>query len=306
MASILNAYLSADELLQSQALINIHHDLQIEQRETEADFHLSNNEAIYRLVKVACWQLGFINKDAEVIALAWSKKIKSLTQFNPHDWPSDLLDFDIDLQFSTAFLSCPKNLGLYVVAPSALWVERLAKAGVQTIQLRFKSDQTELIEAEIKQAIDCVKNYSCHLFINDHWQLAINYQAYGVHLGQEDLTSADLLAIAQSGLRLGISSHGYAEMLRAISYQPSYIALGAIFPTTLKLMETAPQGLGRLRRYAQLLRDYALVGIGGVDENNMTQVISSGVGSVAVVRAVIQSDDYPASIQKLQSYFKIN
>jgi thiamine-phosphate pyrophosphorylase len=71
-------------------------------------------------------------------------------------------------------------------------------------------------------------------------------------------------------------------------------------------METAPQGLGRLLRYAQLLRDYSLVGIGGVDENNMTQVISSGVGSVAVVRAVIQSDDYPASIQKLQSYFKIN
>ncbi len=306
MASILNAYLSADEVVLAQGLIDTHHDLQIEQRETQADFHLSKNEAIYRMVKVACWQLGFINKDAEVIALAWSKKTKSLAQFNLHHWPSDLLDFDIDHTSTQAFLSCPKNLGLYVVAPSALWVERLAKAGVQTIQLRFKSDQTELIEAEIQQAIACVKNYSCHLFINDHWQLAIDHQAYGVHLGQEDIASADLLAIARAGLRLGISSHGYAEMLRAVSYQPSYIALGAIFPTTLKLMETAPQGLGRLRRYAQLLKDYALVGIGGVDENNMTQVISSGVGSVAVVRAVIQSDDYPASIHKLQSYFMSN
>jgi thiamine-phosphate pyrophosphorylase len=107
-------------------------------------------------------------------------------------------------------------------------------------------------------------------------------------------------------MRLGISTHGYAEILRAIAYQPSYIALGAIFPTTLKAMETAPQGIGRLHQYAKLLKGFSLVGIGGVDESNIRQVIECKVGSVAVVRAVIQAQDYQGAIARLQSYFVTN
>ena len=109
-----------------------------------------------------------------------------------------------------------------------------------------------------------------------------------------------------AGLRLGISTHGYAEMLRAIAYQPSYIALGAIFPTTLKAMETAPQGIGRLHQYVKLLKGFSLIGIGGVDESNIRQVIDCQVGSVAVVRGVIQAQDYQSAIVNLQSYFVSN
>jgi thiamine monophosphate synthase len=116
----------------------------------------------------------------------------------------------------------------------------------------------------------------------------------------------DFLTLQKAGLRLGISTHGYAEILRALAFQPSYIALGAIFPTTLKTMVTAPQGLGRLRKYAQLLKDYSLVGIGGVDTSNIGSVIDCGVGSAALVRAVIGADDYLSAINTLQSHFKSN
>ena len=77
-----------------------------------------------------------------------------------------------------------------------------------------------------------------------------------------------------------------------------------MFPTTLKTMVTAPQGLGRLRRYAQLLKDYSLVGIGGVDASNIASVIDCGVGSAALVRAVIGADDYLSAIKTLQLYFE--
>ncbi len=138
-----------------------------------------------------------------------------------------------------------------------------------------------------------VRGTAARLFVNDHWREAIEAGAYGVHLGQEDLDEVgadDLRAIRAAGLRLGLSTHGYAEMLRADALAPSYLALGAVFPTTLKAMATAPQGLGRLRAYARLMRRHALVAIGGIDAARLPAVLACGVGSVGVVRALIAAD----------------
>jgi thiamine-phosphate pyrophosphorylase len=136
------------------------------------------------------------------------------------------------------------------------------------------------------------------LFINDHWQTAIAAGAYGVHLGQEDLdalVAAQVRQIRDAGLRLGVSTHGYAEMVRADAVSPSYIAMGAVYPTTLKKMATAPQGVARLAAYARLLRGYPQVGIGGIDAVRLPQVLATGVGSVAVVRALVTATDPEAT-----------
>ena len=138
------------------------------------------------------------------------------------------------------------------------------------------------------------------MFINDYWQEAIDEEAYGVHLGQEDLETADLDAIRDAGLRLGLSTHGYAEMAYADRFCPSYIAMGAVFATTLKKMPTSPQGLGRLYQYAKLLSHYPLVAIGGIDQDSIHAAAKSGVGSVAVVRAITQAKDPKAAVKHLQ------
>jgi thiamine-phosphate pyrophosphorylase len=168
--------------------------------------------------------------------------------------------------------------------------------------LRYKAEGTldrGRLMAEINAAVAAVQGSKTLLFINDYWQEAIDAGAYGVHLGQEDLALADLDAIRKAGLRLGLSTHGYAEMVYADSFLPSYIAMGAVFPTQLKKMPTAPQGLGRLGKYAQLMRHYPLVGIGGITENTMQAVAQTGVGSVAVVRAITGSDDPEAAVKRL-------
>ena len=121
-----------------------------------------------------------------------------------------------------------------------------------------------------------------------------------MHLGQEDLTTANLGEIRAAGLRLGISTHGYAEMVHADRFCPSYIAMGAVFPTNLKKMPTAPQGLGRLYQYAKLMSHYPLVAIGGIDQDSIHAVARSGVGSVAVVRAITQAKDPKKAIIHLQ------
>jgi thiamine-phosphate pyrophosphorylase len=149
--------------------------------------------------------------------------------------------------------------------------------------------------------VQAVQGTGALLFINDHWQAAIEAQAYGVHLGQEDLQTADLNAIRAAGLRLGLSSHGYAEMLRAAAVGPSYVAMGAVYATTLKRMATPPQGPARLGLYARLMHKHATVAIGGIDAQRLPDVLASGVGSVAVVRALVAAKQPEALAAQLQA-----
>ena len=259
---------------------------------------------------IAAIEMGFIESDARVLGKAWSRMIKEVGDFNPKLWPSRPEYFEM-LPYSRnsnpkAFKECPKRLGLYGVFPDADWIKRMVDAELPTAQLRFKSDDAKSIRMQIKEAVAAVKGSKTLLFINDHWEEAIAAGAYGVHLGQEDLVSANIDTIREAGLRLGISTHGYAELAIADRYCPSYIAMGAVFPTNLKKMPTAPQGLGRLYAYAKLMQHYSLVAIGGIDEASVHAVAQSGVGSVAVVRAIVASDDPKAAVKRLQELMKTN
>ena len=257
---------------------------------------------------VAAIQMGFIERDANVLGKAWSRMVHQDGGFNPFKWPSrpehfDLLPWTRNMN-PNAFAECPKRLGLYAVMPDAEWVKRMVDAEIPTVQLRLKSEDKKLIRKHIAESVKAVEGSRTLLFINDYWQEAIEAEAYGIHLGQEDLETADLDAIRSAGLRLGLSTHGYAEMAYADRFCPSYIAMGAVFPTNLKKMETAPQGLGRLYKYAQLMNHYPLVAIGGIDEGSIHAVAQSGVGSVAVVRAISGSSDPKAAVKRLQELMK--
>lgn len=257
---------------------------------------------------LAAVEMGFIEKDARVLGKAWSRMVNHDGGFNPFKWPNrpehfDLLPWTRNMN-SNAFAECPKRLGLYAVMPDADWVKRMVDAEVPTVQLRFKSENKTKLKKQIAQSVEAVKDSKTLLFINDYWEEAIEAGAYGVHLGQEDMAAADLDAIRLSGLRLGLSTHGYAEMVYADRSCPSYIAMGAVFPTILKQMPTAPQGLGRLYKYAQLMSHYPLVAIGGIDENSIHAVAQSGVGSVAVVRAITGSGDSKAAVKRLQELMR--
>ncbi len=198
-----------------------------------------------------------------------------------------------------AFPSVPKRLGLYPVVDSVEWISRLLEAGVRTLQLRIKDKHDEEVEADISAAIALGKRYEARLFINDHWQLAIKHRAYGVHLGQEDLDVANLDAIRDAGLRLGLSTHDNMEMDRALMARPSYIALGHVFPTNTKQMPSAPQGLTQLAAHIRTLGDYPTVAIGGISIDRVPAVLATGVGSVALVSAITQAPDWQAATAQL-------
>ncbi|WP_439134017.1 thiamine phosphate synthase [Pseudomaricurvus sp.] len=223
-------------------------------------------------------------------------------------WPSDFTLYpavaeSLDGFEQPAFASCDtQQLGIYPIVDSMEWLERLLKLGITTLQLRVKGLEQEPLNTLISQAVALGRQYDARLFINDHWKLAIEHQAYGVHLGQEDMDEAHLLTIQQSGLRLGLSSHSEYEWLRAANYKPSYIAMGSVFPTKTKSVHTI--GLENLKTWSQILAPhFPLVAIGGITQEKLESVLQCGVGSVAVVSAIRTDHHFEQSVKQLQALF---
>jgi thiamine-phosphate diphosphorylase len=190
-------------------------------------------------------------------------------------------------------------LGLYVIVDSAAWVRRVLDAGVRTVQLRIKDAGQVNLRDEIRASVAAARAAGAQLFINDHWRLAIEEGAYGVHLGQEDLAVADLGAIARAGLRLGVSTHAYWEVCRAWALRPSYIACGPIHPTAAKAMPWIPQGNGNLAYWCSLL-PVPVVAIAGMDPARALQAAQCGAAGVAVISAITGAVDPEAAVSALQ------
>lgn len=179
----------------------------------------------------------------------------------------------------------------YLIVDSADWIKRLVPLGVRLVQLRIKDRDEAAIRADIRRAKAVCAAHACQLVINDYWRIAIEEGCDFVHLGQEDLARADLPAIRTAGLKLGLSTHDEAELQVALAARPDYIALGPIYPTILKQMPWAPQGLPRLADWRQRVGALPLVAIGGLNPERLDGVFQAGADSAAVVTDITLNAD---------------
>ncbi len=177
----------------------------------------------------------------------------------------------------------------YPIVDTIAWVERLAKLGVRTLQLRAKDLEAEAARELVRDALKVVDGTKCEVVINDYWQAAISEGADHVHLGQEDIETADIATIKKAGITLGISTHDHDELEIALRHKPDYVALGPIYETTLKKMPFAPQGYARITEWKKLIGKIPLVAIGGIKLEHAKDVFAAGADSIAVVSDVTQN-----------------
>ena len=242
--------------------------------------------------------LGYSLNDTLVIAKMYIQqgirnhfKINTNTLLGRKGFPQNAIDFPwVTPKINVSrmpFLNCGE-LGFYPIVDTVEWVRQLLSWGVRTVQLRIKNDSLFVIRQAVMESVRLAREYRAKLFINDYWQLAIEGGAYGVHLGQEDLETANISAIREAGLRLGVSTHSLYELARAHAIQPSYIAFGPIYQTTSKSMIFSPRGLSWLQYWCKI-SPYSVVAIGGINLERLEAILTAGVKNVAVISAVTKS-----------------
>ena len=179
----------------------------------------------------------------------------------------------------------------YPVVDSIAWLKRLTALGVGTVQLRAKDLEHADAVKLMREALAVTHGTGTNLVVNDYWQAAIEAKAQHLHLGQEDLVDADVKAIRRAGLKLGVSTHDHAELEKGLAVDPDYVALGPVWPTALKKMPWAPQGLDRLGEWKKLIGNRPLVAIGGLTLERALLCLEAGADSAAVVGDIVNNPD---------------
>lgn len=179
----------------------------------------------------------------------------------------------------------------YLIVGHVGRLELLVPQGVKLVQLRIKDLPEPEIRRQIARARDICAVHRAQLIVNDYWKLALNLNCSFVHLGQEDMDTADFAALRRAGMRFGLSTHDEAELDRALSLDPAYVALGPVYPTLLKKMKWAPQGLERVTRWKAMAGTTPLVAIGGLTPERAPGVFAAGADSVAVVTNIQHASD---------------
>ncbi|HEX7887720.1 MAG TPA: thiamine phosphate synthase [Ramlibacter sp.] len=226
---------------------------------------------------------GFVDADALILA-----KMRA-----PYALP--LLSWGEEPPGAAAAVNSARRLDLYAIVDTAQRLRQVLAAGARTVQLRIKTPATPdaawhaLLREEVRQAIEDSTRAGAELFVNDHWQIAQELGAYGVHLGQEDLLGLGdegRERLRASGMALGISSHSLWELARARTLSPRYIACGPVWPTTTKDMPWVPQGLDNLAWWSRAA-GVPVTAIGGIlAPREVEATASTGTDGVCIVRGL--------------------
>lgn len=191
------------------------------------------------------------------------------------------------------FPKCDETpLGIYPVVDRAYKLRSLYEVGITTAQLRTKDKFSgQALEDEVIEAVKISEEFNARFFLNDFWELGIKHKAYGIHLGQEDIQEADVNAILEAGIRLGISTHTPEEIDIALGFEPSYLAIGPIYEPISKKLTYSPVGIEDLKRWAKHV-NYPIVAIGGITIENIEDVVQTQAASgIAMISDVLEEGE---------------
>jgi thiamine-phosphate pyrophosphorylase len=171
------------------------------------------------------------------------------------------------------------------------------QGGTRIIQLRDKMrPKRELVPLAQELRKVCTE-YDVLFVVNDHLDIALSSDADGLHLGQEDLPLSVARRLLPADRIVGCSTATLDEALQAQKQGADYIAVGSIYPTPSK-PGTRLAGIGTLRQVKEQV-SIPVVAIGGINEDNVTEVINAGTNAVAVISSVLEADDVKEASRRL-------
>jgi len=196
-----------------------------------------------------------------------------------------------------------KDLDFYLVTNSTLSkndifsdTENAIKAGCQIVQYREKNKATKAMIAEAEKIKEICKDKAIFL-IDDRVDVALAVDADGVHLGQNDISVQTTRKILGSNKMIGLTVHNVAEALNAVSQGVNYIGLAPIFATDTKDDVSFPCGIEMISKVSSEV-NLPIVAVGGINRNNVGEVIKKGADSVVSISAVIGIEDVYSEVKE--------
>jgi thiamine-phosphate pyrophosphorylase len=169
----------------------------------------------------------------------------------------------------------------------ARFIQELVVAGVGAIQLREKSLADHELVGRARKLSELTRGTATFAIVNDRPDIAALVAADGVHLGQEDLSVKDARSIVGPRMLIGISTHNIDQARQAVLDGANYIGAGPTFPSTTKKFDNFA-GLEFLREVAAEIR-LPTFAIGGIDAQNLPEVLATGIARVAVSGSIAQA-----------------
>jgi thiamine-phosphate pyrophosphorylase len=203
--------------------------------------------------------------------------------------------------------SAVDDVRLYLVAPARLaagglaeLIPELAAAGVEMIQLREKEADAGDVLRLADPILEACRAADVPFIINDRPDVALALRADGVHLGQNDLPIEFARRFLDDRI-VGLSTHAPGEVDRALARSDllDYFAVGPCFATPTKPGRPAA-GLRLVRYAADQHTKLPWFAIGGINESNLDEVLTSGATRIVVVRAITESSDPVAATATLK------
>ena len=174
---------------------------------------------------------------------------------------------------------------------------QIIEGGARVIQLRDKQSKKGEMLLVAQKLKELCSQAGVLFIINDYLDLAMAVDADGLHIGQEDLPLPVVRRELPIDKIVGCSVTTLSQATKAQNEGADYIAVGSIFPTTTK-KEATVVGVDTLKELKRIVST-PLVAIGGINQNNIGEVVAAGADAVAVISAVLGEKDVRGAVQKL-------
>ena len=205
---------------------------------------------------------------------------------------------------------CFRNCGLYLISDEEMiargtflpFLESALMAGLRLIQLRVKHLSESELKALGREVRRLTREHGARFILNDRPELAVELDADGVHVGQDDLPPAEARKIIGAERILGLSTHNREQILAAQQEPVDYIGVGPVFATGTKLNASPVTGL-ELLTWAVGHSRLPLVAIGGISFENIDQVLATDCKNAAVISVISRAGNPIATLQKFQEQF---
>ena len=200
------------------------------------------------------------------------------------------------------------NNKLYVITESGISkgrsneeiVREAIKGGAEIIQLREKNWSKDRVKEEAIKLLKICKEKNVFFILNDYVDVALEIGADGVHLGQTDMSISEARKVCRNKLIIGLSTHSVEQAIKADKEDVDYITIGPIYKTRAKDFTVGTEIIKEVVSKVEK----PVIAIGGINKNNIDEVLKQGIKSVAVISAVVSAENVKEAAKKLVQKIK--